>query len=216
MSVVRSDVGIEKIYRFFSRSFVKKIINTKITPNIISWLSFLVFVISIPFIVLANNGYINFISFLLINISLIFDCADGDLATEKNLKTAFGGHLDCTLDRLTDNLFILAIIFSVFQNDNQIIYLFCGLIFLGFRFCIDNVYFSMIIFLPNFKEKNISESFLFKISEYFIFTRTNMLFWGSIFILFNLHQMYLVLMSVYVFLYYFTILFFTYLKSYKK
>ena len=63
MSVVRSDVGIEKIYRFFSRSFVKKIINTKITPNIISWLSFLVFVISIPFIVLANNGYINFISF---------------------------------------------------------------------------------------------------------------------------------------------------------
>ena len=40
MSVVRSDIGIEKIFRIFSKKLVELIINTKITPNNLSWISF--------------------------------------------------------------------------------------------------------------------------------------------------------------------------------
>lgn len=214
MSKVRSDLGIEKFYRVISKYFVKKIQNTNITPNILSWISFILILCAIPFIIFSDNNYFNIISFFLINLSLIMDCADGDLAIEKNMQSQFGGHLDCTLDRLTDYLFILSITISSFLSEGNEIYLIFGLIFVGFRFCIDNVYFSMIVFLPNFKKNNLNANKLMSFIEYFIFTRTIMLFLGSIFLLFNLQKEYLVIMSVYVFLYYFAILIFTYLKSY--
>ena len=216
MSVVRSDIGIEKILRIFSKKLVELIINTKITPNNLSWISFFLILISIPFIVFFEKNYFNLISFFLINFSLILDCADGDLAIKKNMKSSFGGHLDCTLDRLADNIFILSIIFSNFYAENNIYFLFCGLIFIGFRFCIDNVYFSMIVFLPNFNNDSLKKSLFFKLVELFIFTRTNMLFWGSCFILLNLHKEYLLLMTLNSFLYYFAILFYTYIKSFNK
>ena len=216
MSVVRSDIGVEKVYRIFSRYIVDKIVNTNITPNNLSWVSFFLIIISIPFVIFKENNYFNLVGFILINLSLILDCADGDLAIKKNMKSSFGAHLDCTLDRLADNFFIITIIFSNYVNENNVIYLFCGLIFIGFRYCIDNVYFSMIVFLPNFDQNNLSKSVLFKFVEFFIFTRTNMLFWGSCFIILSLHKEYLLLMSVYTLIYYFAILIYTYLKSYKK
>ena len=213
MSAVRSDIGIEKIYRIFSRYIVNKIINTKITPNNLSYLSFFLIVVSLPFIIFKGNNYFNLISFILINLSLIFDCADGDLAIKKKLQSSFGAHLDCTLDRLADNFFILAIISSNYIFETNIYFLICGLIFISFRFCIDNIYFSMIVFLPNFDQNNLRKSTFFKLIEYFIFTRTNMLFWGSCFIILNLHKEYLLLMSVYTLLYYFILLIYTYLRS---
>ncbi len=216
MSVVRSDIGIEKVYRIFSKFIVNKIINTRITPNNLSWLSFFLIVISMPFIIFKENNYFNLISFILINLSLIFDCADGDLAVKKKLQSSFGAHLDCTLDRLADNIFILAIVSANYLDESNVYFLFCGLIFIGFRFCIDNIYFSMIVFLPNFDQKNLSKGIFFKFIEFFLFTRTNMLFWGSCFIILNFHKEFLLLMCFYTLLYYFTILIYTYLKSYKK
>ena len=216
MRVVRADLGIEKFYRIPSKYIVNKIINTNITPNNLSWASFFLIIISIPFIIFAENNFFNFISFFLINLSLILDCADGDLAVKKNMRSSFGAHLDCTLDRLADNFFILAIIFSNYINEYNVYYLFCGLVFIGFRFCIDNVYFSITVFLPEFDKNSLSNNALFKIIEFFIFTRTNMLFWGSCFVLFNLQKEYLLLMSLYVLIYYFAILFYSYLKSFKK
>jgi len=216
MSVVRSDIGIEKVYRVFSKYIVNKIINTSITPNNLSWVSFFLIVVSVPFVIFIENNYFNLISFFLINLSLILDCADGDLAIKKKMQSSFGAHLDCTLDRLADNFFILAIIFSNYINVNNVYYLYCGLIFIGFRFCIDNVYFSMTVFLPDFDKNNFNNNVLFKMIEFFIFTRTNMLFWGSCFVLLKLHKEYLFFMSLYVLIYYFAILFYTYIKSFKK
>jgi len=216
MSIVRSDIGIEKVYRIFSKYIVTKIVNTNITPNNLSWISLFLMVFSIPFIIFKENNYFNLISFILINLSLILDCADGDLALKKNMKTSFGAHLDCTLDRLADNFFIMAIIFSNYISENNVNYLFCGLIFIGFRFCIDNVYFSIMLFLPNFQQNNLNNNFFLKIIQFFIFTRTNMLFWGACFIVLNLHLEYLFLMSFYVLVYYIAILTYSYLKSNKK
>tara|TARA_B110000211_G_C13939224_1_gene490867 strand:+ start:159 stop:809 length:651 start_codon:yes stop_codon:yes gene_type:complete len=216
MSIVRSDIGIEKVYRIFSKYIVTKIVNTNITPNNLSWISLFLMVFSIPFIIFKENNYFNLISFILINLSLILDCADGDLALKKNMKTSFGAHLDCTLDRLADNFFIMAIIFSNYISENNVNYLFCGLIFIGFRFCIDNVYFSIMLFLPNFQQNNLNNNFFLKIIQFFIFTRTNMLFWGACFIVLNLHLEYLFLMGFYVLVYYIAILTYSYLKSNKK
>ena len=214
MSKVRADLGIEKFYRIISKKIVNKIEHTNITPNHLSCVSFFLIVIAIPFIIFSSNNYFNLIIFTLINISLVMDCADGDLAKKKKMQTNFGAHLDCTLDRLTDNIFIITISISSFLNENNEIYLIYGLIFVGFRFCIDNVYFSILIFLP----KTIMETrknFLMNFIEYFIFTRTFMLFVGSLFILFNLQKQYIVFMSAYVLLYYILILIFSYFKSYK-
>ena len=61
MSVVRSDIGIEKVYRIFSKYIVGKIINTNITPNNLSWLSFFLIVVSMPFIIFKENNYFNLI-----------------------------------------------------------------------------------------------------------------------------------------------------------
>ena len=216
MSKVRSDLGVEKFYRILSNKFVKKIEHTNITPNNLSWFSFFLLISAVPFIILSKDIYSNLISFILINLSLIIDCADGDLAKKKKMQSQFGGHLDCTLDRLTDNIFILAITISSFLNEGSEIYLIFGLIFIGFRFCIDNVYFSMIVFLPDFKQDKINSVFLTNFIECFIFTRTIMLFLGSLFILFNYQKEYLVIMSAYVFLYYFAILIYTYIKSFKN
>ena len=215
MSKVRSDLGVEKFYRIISKKFVNKIEHTSITPNNLSWFSFFLIIVAIPFIIFSNSNYFNLISFILINISLVMDCADGELAKKKRMQSQFGGHLDCTLDRLTDNIFILVITISNFLNEGSEIYLFFGLIFIGFRFCIDNVYFSMIVFLPNFKQDKINSGFLMNFIEYFIFTRTTMLFLGSLFILFNYQKEYLIIMSGYVLLYYFAILIYTYMKSFK-
>ena len=70
MSVVRSDIGIEKVYRIFSKFIVNKIINTNITPNNLSWISFFLIVVSIPFTIFKEHIYFNIISFALINLSL--------------------------------------------------------------------------------------------------------------------------------------------------
>ena len=83
MSKVRSDIGIEKFYRILSKKFVKKIEHTNI--NFLFFMVFFFLIISsVPFIILSKDIYSNLISFILINLSLIMDCADGDLARKKN------------------------------------------------------------------------------------------------------------------------------------
>lgn len=113
-------INVEKyISRPIASIIVKMVYNTKITPNHLTYLSFL---ISIPGIILiALGNHLNVaIGGILIYISFLIDAADGMLARSRNCGTEFGKYLDLFLDRISDFLILLSIIIYKYRmTDNK-------------------------------------------------------------------------------------------------
>lgn len=85
---------------------------TSITPNIITWLSFL---ITLGAAVLIVTGHL-FAAGLVVLLAGFFDILDGALARRTNQTTRFGSFLDSTLDRLSEALLLLGILVLSLRN----------------------------------------------------------------------------------------------------
>ena len=79
---------------------------TSITPNIITWLGF---VITLGAAVLIATGHL-LAAGLVVLLAGFFDILDGALARRINQTTRFGALLDSTLDRLSEAALLLGII----------------------------------------------------------------------------------------------------------
>ena len=128
--------------RFIAPPLVKLLVRVKLkNPNIITIMSF-VFILfaSILILKLSLNGIINRVLItLLIELSFIFDCVDGQLARKIDKTSLFGAWLDKYLDRFGEIFLYSAIGYITWKYSNNIIYFILG-ISLGFLF----VYYSMI------------------------------------------------------------------------
>lgn len=89
---------------------------TNITPNTISWLSFIFFVITGIFIIMGTPIYY-LLSVITYNIGYMFDCIDGEIARIKNLTSKQGLFLD-TLIRATSIPLIVALFMSIISKDD--------------------------------------------------------------------------------------------------
>jgi phosphatidylglycerophosphate synthase len=102
-----------------------------LTPNLITLLSFLTAVISALFIIAGGTS--NFlIAALLINLSHIFDCMDGQMARYRKTSSPTGSYFD----RLTDQLQIItwfgAVAYAAFNQTHSVVPVF--LAFIGVAF----------------------------------------------------------------------------------
>ncbi|MFW9991167.1 MAG: CDP-alcohol phosphatidyltransferase family protein [Candidatus Odinarchaeota archaeon] len=81
-----------------------------ITPNRLTWISFLVFLLGAAFLAVAgDNIALLFTTGLLLWLSAVIDCMDGQLARKRNTPSKRGEWLDKALDDFKGAPFLLAL-----------------------------------------------------------------------------------------------------------
>ncbi len=92
--------------RYFTQPVVQLLTKTGVTPDVISWLGFLV---TVGAAVLIITGY-PFAAGFVVLVAGFFDTLDGALARSTNRTSDFGAFLDSTLDRLSEAVLLLGIL----------------------------------------------------------------------------------------------------------
>ncbi len=96
----------KKIAYYLTQPFVLLLARTRISPNAITWLGFL---LSLGAGILIVRGQL-FAAGWVVLLAGFWDILDGALARYTNKQTRFGGILDSTLDRLSEGVILLAIL----------------------------------------------------------------------------------------------------------
>jgi|Deesub1362A_J573_1020465.scaffolds.fasta_scaffold00168_33 CDP-L-myo-inositol myo-inositolphosphotransferase len=103
----------------------KKLLNTRITPNMISLFSFVLSMLGTLFFFLG--GYPNLVTgAVLAQVSSVIDGCDGEVARLKFLSTDFGGWFDAVLDRYADAFLLLGLTYYVYIESGSILSFFIG------------------------------------------------------------------------------------------
>ncbi len=98
---------VRKIVSYYlTQPAVRILARTSITPNAITWFGFLLAVGAVAFIV---TGHL-FAAGLMVLLAGFFDILDGALARHKSQTSHFGAVLDSTLDRLSEAVLLLSIL----------------------------------------------------------------------------------------------------------
>jgi hypothetical protein len=109
---------------------VRMIGRTSITPNQISILSFIIIVLSA--ILLSSTGYFfHAAGGILLLVSYIVDCLDGDLARYKSIESPLGAMLDSILDRCGDFAVILGVTINGWRLYGDVNWLIGGFVLVG-------------------------------------------------------------------------------------
>jgi phosphatidylglycerophosphate synthase len=126
-----------RVERFFTRPLaslvVRAVYNSKITPNQLTYISFYLGILSGIFFCLGEPRYF-IIAGILLQLSSIFDCADGMLARSKDMCTHFGAYLDLFLDRIVDFFSIGGIVIGYFLYSGNLQFFIAGIFTLGLFF----------------------------------------------------------------------------------
>ncbi len=118
------------ITRPLSAIIVKIVFNTRITPNILTMISFISGMIASLIYFIANKKSI-IIAGILAFSSIIFDTADGMLARVRDESSRYGAYLDIFFDRIIDFSLIITISINVYKNSHKLNLLIIGLIAAG-------------------------------------------------------------------------------------
>jgi len=111
--------------RPISTRFSKYFTKTKISPNLISLISFAISLWGAFFFFLG--GYINLvIGGVLAQFASIVDGSDGEVARLKFKGTKFGGWFDAVLDRYADGILLFGLTFYVYFIDNNFLFVAIG------------------------------------------------------------------------------------------
>ena len=107
--------------RRFSRPLAKFFARTPLTPNQVSFLSFVAAIGSLSLFFTGHNVWAG----IVVQTSSVLDGADGDLARIKNMRSSFGGFFDAILDRYSDFAILGGLTFWALQFearfDNMIV-----------------------------------------------------------------------------------------------
>ncbi len=96
----------EIVYRRFSKPLAKFLSRYNINPNLITIMAGIIGVLA-GFIIFLGRIYEGIVIIL---VSQILDCVDGDLARISEKVTRSGGYLDRVLDRFVDGAIVIGII----------------------------------------------------------------------------------------------------------
>jgi len=112
---------------FILSPFVRLFCYLRVPPNVISLMGFVISLSSIYFIV---KGRLIF-GALLILIGGCFDLIDGEVARRRGVVSKFGAFFDSFIDRYSDTLIMLGLLYY-FSTKGEIIYIIlCGLSIIG-------------------------------------------------------------------------------------
>jgi len=111
--------------RPLSIRLTRLLLNTKIAPNHISILAFILGVLGAGFFFLG--GYINLIiRGTLAQIASVIDGCDGEIARLKFKASEFGGWFDAVLDRYGDAFLLFGLTYHVYWIDGRFLYIIIG------------------------------------------------------------------------------------------
>ncbi len=108
------------IVRPFSRQISTRLASTRVTPNQVTLAALLSAIAASLVIVFFDSLVGAVLAALLIQLYLILDCADGELARLKGMKSDFGKWFDGVVDTVATGLLIAAFAFraaSIFGSD---------------------------------------------------------------------------------------------------
>ena len=108
-----TDFWTNQICRRIAAIIVVIIYPTFITPNIVSIFSLLLTIYGTYQITLGQLEY----AAILIFVSFVMDCVDGQLARERNSITKYGIYLDIILDNIKEFIIFLNFIYYFSNND---------------------------------------------------------------------------------------------------
>jgi len=110
-----------------TRPLVKLLARTPVTPDALTWTGFLLTVVAA---VVIGSGHL-FAGGWAVLFAGLFDMLDGALARLTNKVTDFGAALDSTLDRLSEAVLLLAVMFRYAQNQSYWFVLLTGIALAG-------------------------------------------------------------------------------------
>jgi len=111
--------------RPISTRITRFLVKTKVTPNQISFFSFLLCLISS--VLFLKGGYATLLSgAVLAQIASIIDGCDGEIARLKYQSTAFGGWFDAVLDRYADAFLLFGLICHIYFLKDNFLYIIVG------------------------------------------------------------------------------------------
>ena len=103
--------------RVIASIFVVMIRKTSITPNHITYLSLIIHIIGVSFLIKMNF----IVAPLMIMFGQILDAADGQLAIIKEMKTIYGSYLDLIVDALKDLISYSVLLWLFIGTEYEII-----------------------------------------------------------------------------------------------
>ncbi len=105
---------------------VRALHKTSVTPNQLTYLSFAIGIAAGLAYLGGTHAWFTAAG-VLVMISSVFDCADGQLARVKNLSSRFGAHLDLFLDRVTDFAVVTGLVLGWYRHTRGVFLLAFGL-----------------------------------------------------------------------------------------
>ncbi len=111
--------------RPISTRITRFLVKTKVTPNQISFFSFLLCLISSA--LFLKGGYATLLAgAVLAQIASIIDGCDGEIARLKYQSSAFGGWFDAVLDRYADAFLLFGLICHIYFLNDNFLYIIVG------------------------------------------------------------------------------------------
>ena len=92
---------------------------TRVTPNQITFLSLLTFVGAMTWLGLGHGRQSLISAVLILQLSYVLDCTDGQLARLKHLSSPVGAHLDFLMDELKAFMLVAATGLRLWQSDGH-------------------------------------------------------------------------------------------------
>ena len=126
-----------RVERYFTRPvaslIVRALYHTKITPNHLTYMAFYLGILS-GMIYCFGEPFYFVIGGILIQLSSVFDCADGMLARSKDRCTRFGAYLDLFLDRITDFFLLSGIVIGYYVYSGNLKFFVAGIFAVALSF----------------------------------------------------------------------------------
>jgi phosphatidylglycerophosphate synthase len=147
--IVNKFITVEKyINRPIASLIVRTVYNTRVTPNGLTYLNFILGLLAA--FLFSRGEYIYFVfGGIFIQLSSIVDSADGMLARAKNMCSAYGASLDIFLDRITDFILVVGITIGLYTATADISLLITGLLTAGLL----NLQVSLFYIANNYSQK---------------------------------------------------------------
>jgi phosphatidylglycerophosphate synthase len=96
---------------------------TPVTPNQITFLSLAIFVCAMVWLAVDRTGHSPLWPILVLELSYVLDCTDGQLARLKHLSSPVGAHLDFLMDELKAFLLVAATGIRLWRSDGHELWL---------------------------------------------------------------------------------------------
>ena len=200
---------IENIYNNISNYFTPFFIKFKFSPNLVTIISGLLGLMGSYFLIIDFPNS-NIFSFILINLFVVLDLVDGDLARHYNETSLFGRWLDLFFDKSVEVLFIFSLTLSCYRINMDLLTIFLGFTLLSAHLIYQYVMIANLYWFDNSKsdDKQLSKktnihnnkpSFMKMVLKgimlHLTLKHSTLFFVGSLFVLFNLRYEGLLVLS---------------------